>query len=70
MTRIGQPATTRDGRRVLIYGYCRECGTRINPFGPDNNERLCPDCFELAGIENEHTDGHHANGCPSDCPSK
>lgn len=39
---------------------CRCCGrkTRDDGRGDSVNVRLCSECFELAGLENEIQDGH------------
>lgn len=43
----------------MTDAYKREVGIGLD---------LCRDCFDEAGRENEHHDGYHEDGCPTDCP--
>ena len=47
---------------------CAMCGKQTRETGGcESNCRLCLSCFEQAGLENEHQDGHHGDPNP-DCP--
>jgi hypothetical protein len=35
---------------------CEDCGKRTRNTGDNGQCNLCPDCFEIAGIENEISD--------------
>lgn len=58
------------------FNQPRDCGVCGRKFADstrrDSNESVCPDCFEKAGYENAHNDGHHAvdqEGFQQDCPA-
>jgi hypothetical protein len=50
---------------------CRECSARV-PASETNTDRpICHACYDIAGLENEHSDGYHAfsqNGPAAGCP--
>lgn len=48
---------------------CADCGRKFaDSTRRDSNDTLCPDCYEIAGLENAHVDGDH-DGAPSEtCP--
>ena len=46
---------------------CAECGTR-RQVANMANEMCCVDCYEIAGLENEHLDGGHEDSIVVDCP--
>lgn len=48
---------------------CLECGKRTNKVNrSEDNPDLCKKCFEIAGLENGHEDGHHEDAFRKDCP--
>jgi len=48
---------------------CADCGRRFaDAAHRDSNSSLCPDCYDLAGILNEHADGGHRELPATDCP--
>jgi hypothetical protein len=55
---------------------CADCGKRTRATKRDGaDSRLCADCFEFAGRENEHSDNGHeggpkVEGCPVCCGVK
>jgi hypothetical protein len=51
---------------------CADCGVKnVDKKTQGSDSTLCRDCFDAAGLENEHSDGFHTDapvyGCP-DCP--
>lgn len=46
---------------------CAECGRRRQRANMAN-EMCCVDCYEIAGLENEHYDGGHEDAIVTDCP--
>lgn len=39
---------------------CLGCGKKTRETGEGESDcELCRDCYEKAGLENEHNDGHH-----------
>jgi hypothetical protein len=51
-----------------IY-VCLECGKRTRETGDcESGANLCRDCFEMSGIDNEHSDGEHRDTPHPDCP--
>ena len=39
--------------------FCNVCGRRTRDTGAQSaGNKICPQCFELAGLENEISDGH------------
>lgn len=48
---------------------CRCCGKLTRETGScESNVQLCLACYDEAGLENEHSDGHHTThvtGCPT-----
>lgn len=71
-----ESADTIDFCKVLVAKVrCSSCDERT--LSVDTYEdrdaaalRLCLPCYDEAGLENEHSDGHHDQGCPEGCPSK
>lgn len=48
---------------------CSDCGRKFaDSTRRDSNESLCPDCFERAGLYNEHSDGMHDGAANEQCP--
>lgn len=49
---------------------CKCCGKRTRAIGNKDNEfvRLCVKCYDEAGMENAHADGHHKNNPNYECP--
>lgn len=55
----------RKGSGVYV---CLGCGKRTRETGSsESNVELCIDCYDDAGMENEHDDGHHDDNPHSDC---
>ncbi|MGD7705488.1 hypothetical protein [Microlunatus sp. Y2014] len=58
--------TTRPARN------CTSCSTRLNlSIRAIENPDVCRTCWEQAGLENSHQDGHHdadREGANADCP--
>lgn len=54
---------TKAQRRGFVKGgsnvyTCRSCGRKTRPVGKDSDHlRLCAECYELGGIENDICDG-------------
>jgi hypothetical protein len=46
---------------------CIACG-KLTTYDSDNTE-LCKDCYEACGIDNAHSDGHHAEKKHPECPA-
>jgi len=61
--------------RTLTRGFeiytCRGCGKRTRVGFEDDvdayNLELCYECWEDAGLENDHSDGHHSEVSNPDC---
>jgi hypothetical protein len=48
---------------------CGVCGRRYaDSVRRDNGDQTCPDCYEAAGLENEHLDGGHKGKAVEGCP--
>lgn len=48
---------------------CQVCGKRTRDVDGENGPcQLCPRCYYLAGLENEHNDGYHREKAHPDCP--
>ena len=48
---------------------CRSCGKQTRDTGEGEvSARLCLSCWNAAGLENEHNDGHHEGNPNPDCP--
>lgn len=48
---------------------CMNCGrTFADSASRDSNQNLCPSCYDIAGIENEHQDGEHEGRIVGECP--
>lgn len=48
---------------------CECCGKRTRETGScESNVGLCLTCYDEAGLENEHEDGHHDAEPHADCP--
>jgi|ERR1035437_879944 recombinational DNA repair protein RecR len=50
-------AKVRSARLKLLP--CQECGELHAAASLDGSTGLCEICYDLAGMENEHSDGHH-----------
>lgn len=65
-------ATTRTHQRFSRHNQpckCRMCGkTTTKNVDGCLYIQLCRPCYEAAGLENEHSDGYHANTPHPDCP--
>jgi hypothetical protein len=66
---------TKGGATFTRLNQPRQCGDCGRTFADstkrDNNQTLCPDCYDRAGYENAHVDGYHkadAEGPQEDCP--
>lgn len=46
---------------------CLVCGKRTWVSKGEGTD-LCQDCYDEAGMENAHSDGHHINDPKPDCP--
>ena len=47
---------------------CRDCGKRTHSsIDGCVDVRLCRSCFDAAGMENAHFDGHHTDEADADC---
>jgi hypothetical protein len=61
-------------RRGFVKGgstyLCNCCGKRTRSTGRGDNEhaKLCAKCFDIAGLENEHSDGFHRDQPNPECP--
>lgn len=47
--------------------HCHDCGVDITTAHKSDNPALCVDCYEAAGLENDHNDNGHpefVEGCP------
>jgi hypothetical protein len=64
---------TNDGSGTFNRGRnagtftCTVCGTRRQLANMEATN-VCTDCYDVAGIENEHQDGYHADQPAADCP--
>ena len=58
-------ARVRASRFMLLP--CQECGELHAAASLDGSTGLCEKCYDLAGMENEHSDGHHADNPNPDC---
>ena len=48
---------------------CMNCGRKFaDSTSRDSNQSLCPNCYDIAGIENEHQDGEHEGRIVGECP--
>jgi hypothetical protein len=48
---------------------CLACGKRFADSSRlDSTQETCPACYEEAGYENAHADGHHRDAPAEDCP--
>lgn len=47
---------------------CRGCDQRFRAIDLDMSTRMCEECFDAAGLENEHNDGHHDDNPDPGCP--
>jgi hypothetical protein len=47
---------------------CSECGNLTHSAVGGSNTGLCPTCYDVAGLENEHADGEHVNAPHASCP--
>lgn len=47
--------------------YCKVCGKRTTR-NTGGGTGLCGPCYDEAGLENEHADGHHDEAPHADCP--
>lgn len=70
-----KPGPKREARfRRSVWGasalyVCRACGKRTRETGDgESGCELCRDCYHVAGLENEHLDGLHADAPVADCP--
>jgi len=65
-----QPVTsTRAGRKCTVCGKgvtARNSAAKV--YGSRGYEDMCVTCYDQAGLENEHADGHHADEPNTDCP--
>jgi recombinational DNA repair protein RecR len=59
-------AKVRAARRAMLP--CQECGELHKATRLDSSTGLCEKCYDLAGMENEHSDGHHDGAPNSECP--
>lgn len=48
--------------------HCAVCETKITRSNRSDNPECCIPCFEFAGWENEHDDGHHGDKVSEQCP--
>lgn len=48
---------------------CLCCNRKLNAVLRSSVSSLCNPCFDEAGIENAHQDGHHAETPATDCPA-
>lgn len=54
---------------TAMPNVCAECGKRTNKVNRSlDNPDLCNKCFEIAGLENGHADGHHEDHFEKGCP--
>lgn len=45
---------------VVTYDCPMRCGRKLDPSNKDAlGVELCPQCYDEAGLENAHSDGHH-----------
>lgn len=63
----------RNGSRFEKGSGCYPCLvckklTRSTGRGDNENVNLCAACYDAAGIENEHYDGHHQYEPCAQCP--
>ena len=55
------------GVQAGVY-TCKDCKKRTRETGScESNVGLCLACYDAAGLENEHTDGHHEDRAHPDC---
>lgn len=47
---------------------CSDCGKMTRDTGDNGSVNLCPDCYELAGWENTHSDNDHKHNPDPNCP--
>jgi len=55
-------------RRGSAVYVCTSCGMRTRETGSGESDvELCVGCYDDAGLENEHSDGHHEDNPHPDC---
>ena len=47
---------------------CVACGKKTRKTGKNDSTELCNKCYDMAGMENEHNDGHHNANFNPKCP--
>lgn len=61
MAKYNKFITSTAGLRGGVY-TCEDCGKQTRETGAsESNVSLCVDCYENAGLENEHSDGGHSD---------
>lgn len=64
-----RPVRTRQARKCTVCGKnvtARNSAAKV--YGSIGHEDMCVTCYDQAGLENEHSDGHHADEPNADCP--
>lgn len=68
--------TTRESRELVRIAqarryWCYSCGRSDLPYTDfdGSGTDLCVACYELAGLENSHSDGYHAKTPVAECPT-
>lgn len=63
-TRAATGGTLRKGDKMF---KCQDCGKLTHDSTFTGLGTMCRDCYDDAGMENEHSDGHHAEQANPDC---
>lgn len=62
---------TAAAQLAVTFDCPMACGRKLDPGSKDAmGVDLCPQCYDEAGLENEHADGHHDAAYPTPgCPA-
>lgn len=63
-TRTATGGSLRKGNKMF---KCQDCGKLTHDSTYTGLGTMCRDCYDDAGIENEHSDGHHDDVANPDC---
>jgi len=72
MSEQGRPRGFQHGQGAGVESgiyECSDCGKSTRETGGcESGVGLCLDCYDAAGLENEHSDGYHDDKPHPDCP--
>lgn len=61
---------TAAAQLAITFDCPMACGRKLDPANKDAmGVDLCPTCYDEAGLENEHSDGHHDDEPDPACPA-